>query len=121
MSHHFSICLTGLCEPVKHRVYELATKGRGPVGSAAVEVLVALKAPRESRFYWSIICRLMVVAETVSRDIHLSNILGYLDATLPRLDAEVGATSSPDNIDDLPPIPLVNGEQDISSRISFCS
>ena len=41
----------------------MAKKRRSPGGSAAVQALVALKAPRESQLYEYILCRLTVIAE----------------------------------------------------------
>ena len=49
-----TIELIGLSEKLKSKIFELARKAGGPVGSAAVEALVALDAldaPRESKLY----------------------------------------------------------------------
>ena len=49
-----TIELIGLSEELKSKIFELARKTGGPVGSAAVEALVALNAldtPRESKLY----------------------------------------------------------------------
>jgi hypothetical protein len=51
------------CEGLRPRIVNLAKKGRGPVGSAAVEALVALKAPRELQLYKYTLCRLIVTVE----------------------------------------------------------
>ena len=56
----------------------------------------------------------------VTGDIHLSNILGYLGSTLPRLDAEVGNTSSLNGIGDLPSILRVNGKYWTHVVDAFC-
>ena len=62
LSYSLFIYPTGPCEGLKPIIIDLATKG-SPVGSAAVEVLVALSAPRELQLYKSILCRLIAVAE----------------------------------------------------------
>ena len=51
LSCHLSIYSTALCEELKPRIIDLAKKGSGPVGSVAVEALVALNEPRESPLY----------------------------------------------------------------------
>ena len=50
-SFKFDLSSIGACEALKPYIRELAEKERCPVGSAAVEALVALREPRESRFY----------------------------------------------------------------------
>ena len=60
-SFKFDLSSIGACEALKPYIRELAEKEKYPVGSAAVEALVALREPRESRFYWSMPCHLMGV------------------------------------------------------------
>lgn len=47
--------------------------------------------------------------EKVTRDIHISNILGYLGDVLPPLDAEVGDPPALDSNDDLSTVLPGNG------------
>lgn len=83
------------------KIIELAKQGRGPVGSAAVEALVALNVPLGSRVHSHVLRHL---PGAVVRGIHISSILSYLGNTLPRLDAEID-TSSRDNGElPLPPV-----------------
>lgn len=84
---------------MKPKIIDLAKQGRSPVGAAAVEALVALKEPRESHVHRVILGSLM---GTVPHDVHISSILAYLGNTLPRLDAEIGNTTSPNDAGDLP-------------------
>jgi hypothetical protein len=103
------ISSTGDCQELKPRIIDLAKRERGRIGSAAVEALVALKEPRESRLLVHILSP-DEHREKVPRGIHFSNILGYLDNILPRLDVEIGDTCSPEDIGNLPPVLQVNGK-----------
>ncbi|KAI9569195.1 hypothetical protein HD554DRAFT_624067 [Boletus coccyginus] len=74
------------CHELKPKILKLAKKGRGQVGSVAVEALVALDP-----------------SKPLTLDVRFSNILRYLENTLPRIDVEVGqsSTSPPNNQGDL--------------------
>ena len=48
LSYLLTIYSTGPCEGLKPRIIEIAQREGSPGGSAAVEVLVVLNAPRES-------------------------------------------------------------------------
>ena len=96
----------GPCESLKPKIIDLAKQGRSPVGAAAVGALVALKEPRESHVHCVIPGSLI---GTVPHDVHISSILVYLGNTLPRLDAEIGNTTSLNDADDLPFVLRANG------------
>ena len=67
---------TGPCEALKPKIRELAEKEKCPVGSAAVEALVALKEPRESRLYWSMRRYLMgITNKSVTMSIYLISLV----------------------------------------------
>ncbi|KAG9310463.1 hypothetical protein JVU11DRAFT_9606 [Chiua virens] len=80
-----------LCERFKPRLYELAKKKGDSFGSAAVNALVAMRAP-------------------FTRDIYICNTLGYLSIILPPLDVEVDSSLSHDDTDEfrLPTVRWVN-------------
>ncbi|KAF8552287.1 hypothetical protein OG21DRAFT_153946 [Imleria badia] len=88
----------GHCKGLKPEIINLAKKRKSPVGSAAVEALVALNVP-------------------LPHGIHFSSILCYLDNALPRLDAETGSTSLPNDTDDLPPVLQVNGSERLDDKV----
>lgn len=97
---HSSILTVDSTDPfkeLKSKIFKLAEKAGGHVGPAAVEALVALKA-LETLEALPLFPLLAGWDHTKCiHDVRISNVLGYLDNKLPRLDAEVGHDPLPND------------------------